>query len=35
MKNPISVGNENIPLVTHYEEDREGDHYNNYDDYNT
>ena len=35
MKNPISVGNENIRLATHYEEDRECDHSNNYDDYNT
>ena len=33
MKNFIFAGNENIPLVTHHDKDRDGN--NDYDDYNT
>ena len=34
MENPIFVDNENIPLVTHHDQDCDGDHDKYYDNYN-
>ena len=34
MEKPAFDGNDNIPLVTQRDEDRERDHDNDYDDYN-
>ena len=34
MENPIFVDNENIPLVTHHDQGCDGDHDNDYNNYN-